>query len=72
MDMATKQWQLLLNKCRKIWMIEFNASGVIESLQKRLARDICLIVNKSIRQISLNKEAVNHKFQLKEEHKQGL
>jgi len=72
MGTATKRCQLLLSKCRKIWMIESSANGAIGSLQRRLVRDICLIVSRSIRQISLNKEVVNRRFQLKEEHKQGL
>jgi len=72
MGTATKRCQLLLSKCRKIWMIESSANGAIGSLQRRLVRDICLIVNRSIRQISLNKEVVNRRFQLKEAHRQDL
>jgi len=53
-------------------MIESSANGAIGSLQRRLVRDICLIVSRSIRQISLNKEVVNRRFQLKEAHRQGL
>ena len=70
--METRRWQQLRNKCRKIWMIESNANGAIGSLLKRLAKDICLIVNRSIRPISSNKEVVNHRFLPKEVLKQAL
>ena len=68
MGMGNRQ----LNKCRKIWMIESSANGAIGNLQRRLVRDICLIVNKSIRLISSNKGVVNHKYQRREAHKQDL
>ena len=53
-------------------MIESSANGAIGSLRRRLARDICLIVNRSIRLISSNKEVVNHRFLRREARRLGL
>ena len=72
MDMETRRILRLLSKCRKIWMIEFRASGVVGNLQRRPVKDICLIANRSTRPISSNKEAVNHRFQPREAHKLDL